>query len=191
MPLDISCPKGHYYVHHDIYTDWPEGAPYCPTCFKEWKSTNLEADTASEVFETIRKLFPFGDPRYYKNLLKRAQTHNDKNADYSGRTGDHFKNFRPAERYGVPAFIGALIRLSDKEERKTNVLMNGNTVKDESFLDTLQDEAVYADIVSILYEDFMVSNTNAHKILELLRECKTLIEEGYKPNNSNDLGPKT
>jgi len=37
MSLSVKCPKGHSYVSGDIYVNWPEEAPRCPVCFKEWE----------------------------------------------------------------------------------------------------------------------------------------------------------
>jgi hypothetical protein len=38
MALSVKCPKGHSYVSGDIYVNWPEEAPHCPVCFKEWEN---------------------------------------------------------------------------------------------------------------------------------------------------------
>jgi hypothetical protein len=32
MALGVECPKGHSYVASDIYVNWPDGLPKCPTC---------------------------------------------------------------------------------------------------------------------------------------------------------------
>ena len=42
MALLVGCPKGHSYVQSDRYENWPEGAPTCPICFREWQKNNRE-----------------------------------------------------------------------------------------------------------------------------------------------------
>lgn len=36
-PLKIECPSGHlYYEFSEKGLEWPEGAPHCPFCCKNW-----------------------------------------------------------------------------------------------------------------------------------------------------------
>lgn len=78
--------------------------------------------------------------------------HVAKDHDYAGEVP--FANFRRAENIGIPAWKGALIRMSDKWSRIENLAVKEDAqVKDESFDDTLLDIANYAIIVYILREE--------------------------------------
>ena len=46
----------------------------------------------SEIFESLRKAFPHGHPRFYEITYRLMQLHNDKNYDYA-RGGDPLGNF--------------------------------------------------------------------------------------------------
>jgi hypothetical protein len=93
-----------------------------------------------------------GDPRFYDLLNQMAELHSKKNHDYAGE--DPLSNFRISEKIGIPAWKGALIRLSDKISRIwTFAKKERLEVSDETFMDTLMDLAVYALIIILLYED--------------------------------------
>ncbi len=86
----------------------------------------------------------------FEDVLKQMlATHEAKRNDYAGE--DPFGNFRESEKLGIPAWLGALVRLSDKYTRIMN-LAGGRErkVKDETIDDTLLDLAVYAIIVLCL-----------------------------------------
>jgi len=38
---ETTCPKGHKYNESSEYIDWPEGAPHCPFCFREWDDRRI------------------------------------------------------------------------------------------------------------------------------------------------------
>lgn len=79
--------------------------------------------------------------------------HAVKDADYAGQEGP-LSNFRQCERFGVPAWKGALVRMSDKWSRLVSVMEKGGpNVKAESIDDTLDDLAVYAVIVRVLRKE--------------------------------------
>ena len=75
----------------------------------------------------------------------------NKGNDYA-EDSDRFSNFKRAERVGIPAYIGAFIRLGDKFSRLEQLLGGKEAkVKEESVADTLIDLANYANIVYQLY----------------------------------------
>jgi len=99
-----------------------------------------------------------GSLRFYELLESMADTHERKNQDYSPGA-DPFKNFRASEEIGIPAWIGAWIRLQDKVSRCTSLIrqyaQNGEiqpAVVSEKLDDTLIDLANYALLVRCLYE---------------------------------------
>jgi len=74
-----------------------------------------------------------------------------KGADY-GLENDPFSNVRATEEWGQPAWVGALIRATDKMRRLQKVA-RGGTLANESAVDSFKDLAVYAVIGLVLYEE--------------------------------------
>jgi len=96
--------------------------------------------------------FKSGHPEFYKTLYKMAEIHNRKNQDYGG--GDPVGNFYEAEKLGISAWKGCLIRLTDKYSRVIN-LASGKApaVEDEKIEDTLIDLANYAVLTLVLLKE--------------------------------------
>lgn len=92
------------------------------------------------------------DERVLAIFEELKQLHIDKDADYGG--GDSLSNFRLCEAFGVPAWKGSLIRMSDKFSRIVSLMKKGgmHSVNDEGLEDTLKDIAVYAIITLALKE---------------------------------------
>ena len=83
----------------------------------------------------------------YLELMQ--EIHEAKNSDYSPE--GEFGNFAESERVGIPAWMGAFIRLQDKYQRIVNLIRGKERkVKDEALEDTLLDLANYAIIVLCL-----------------------------------------
>ena len=92
-----------------------------------------------------------GHPRFYELLDEARELHQRKGTDYATNE-DPLKNMRGCEAFGVSAFTGCLVRMSDKWQRVQNLVNNGSAaVKDESLTDTLKDLAAYAYIGIILH----------------------------------------
>jgi len=92
----------------------------------------------------------------YKALLDEAwDLHQRKNAGYAGEdNADPWANFRMSEAFGISAFDGCLVRLSDKYIRITNLRKRPENDKvNESIRDTLQDLAAYALIAVCLLDE--------------------------------------
>ena len=83
------------------------------------------------------------------------ETHLKKSAGYSGMDNpDTFANFRLSEQLGVSAFLGCMIRLSDKFTRVVNLIKNSkNEQVGERLEDTLLDLASYALIAICLLKE--------------------------------------
>lgn len=91
---------------------------------------------------------------FHRALLEEAtKVTAAKNTDYSGEGSDAFKNFRGAESVGVPAAVGAFIRLTDKVARMARLLVAPAQVTSESFRDTVVDLVNYSVIVAALQEE--------------------------------------
>ncbi len=91
-----------------------------------------------------------GHPDFYKLLKKMGEIHDKKNHDYSEGQKDPFSNFRMCEAFGIPAWKGCLVRISDKYSRIVQLSTKKAEVKDESIEDTLMDLSCYALICIIL-----------------------------------------
>lgn len=96
-----------------------------------------------------------GHPRFFELLESLADTHDRKNAGYAGADNpDPLANFRTSEKFGVSAFLGCMVRLSDKFIRITNLIRDpSNERVGEAITDTLIDLAAYALIAIILWEE--------------------------------------
>lgn len=79
--------------------------------------------------------------------------HSKKQADY-GRpeTGDPFANVRASEDFGIPGWIGAIIRANDKV-RRLQKAARGGKLANESIEDSLLDAAVYFMIALCLFRE--------------------------------------
>jgi len=102
-----------------------------------------------------------GHPMFYSLLTEMAELHKRKDSDYAG--SKPLSNFDASESFGIPAYKGVLIRMSDKWSRITTLLKNENLmdyqangplVQDETIEDTLMDLAVYSLITIILRKEF-------------------------------------
>lgn len=95
-----------------------------------------------------------GDPAYLKLLDEMKELHLKKNAGYSGDSADRWANFRMAENFNVSAFLGCLVRMSDKFIRIQNLVRNPkNEQVGEAITDTLFDLASYALIAICLWRE--------------------------------------
>ena len=75
--------------------------------------------------------------------------HDKKQQDY-GRANDPFANVRSTEDWGQPAWVGAMIRATDKL-RRLQKAAQGGTMANESVEDSFMDLAVYSIIGLCLY----------------------------------------
>lgn len=110
----------------------------------------METSTLIKRIEGLKTLG--GHPRFYELLLQAAEIQAKKNHDYA-MDSDPLSNLRQAEGFGVPAYKGVLIRLSDKWSRIQELSKKPSLVKSESVVDTLMDMSIYALLAIILYEE--------------------------------------
>jgi len=97
-----------------------------------------------------------GSGAYLQLLDAMSKLHLDKNAGY-GSQHDAWSNFRLSEQWGVPAYIGCLVRMSDKYQRLQNLIADPTNDKvGESIVDTAMDLAAYALIFVCLWQEYLV-----------------------------------
>ena len=82
-------------------------------------------------------------------LNEMKELHDRKQADY-GRETDPFANVRASEDFGIPGWVGSLVRANDKM-RRLQAVANGSELKNEGVEDSLIDLANYAVIALVLY----------------------------------------
>ena len=88
---------------------------------------------------------------FHRLLTEIGALHDRKQRDY-GSSSDPFANVRASQEFGVPAWVGALIRLNDKVTRLKSFATRGE-LANESAEDSMLDIAVYALIALILYRE--------------------------------------
>lgn len=91
------------------------------------------------------------DARFHELLGELAALYNKKQLDY-GKGDDPFANVRGAEEWGIPAWVGAMIRATDKIKRLQTFAAKGS-LANEGVEDSFKDLAVYAMIGLCLYEE--------------------------------------
>lgn len=88
--------------------------------------------------------------RFHQLLVEMGELHDRKQEDY-GRGDDPFANVRASEEWGIPGWVGAMIRLNDKV-RRLQALRTKGSLANEAAVDSFMDIAVYALIALVLYE---------------------------------------
>lgn len=92
-----------------------------------------------------------GDPRFKAILDEMWALHQKKAADY-GTDSDLLSNLRGSEAFGIPAWLGALIRMNDKV-RRLQTFARKKSLVNESVEDSLTDLACYAILALILLRE--------------------------------------
>ena len=94
---------------------------------------------------------PKGDPRFHALLQQLGELHDRKQADY-GSESDPFANIRATLEFGMPAWVGGLMRANDKMHRLKQFARRG-TLANEGAEDSMLDLAVYSLIALILFRE--------------------------------------
>jgi hypothetical protein len=94
---------------------------------------------------------------FHQLLQEMGELHDRKQRDY-GRADDPFANVRNSAAFGVPAWVGCMMRANDKMARiqgAAQQLANNGEINmaNESLEDSLLDLAVYSLIGLILYRE--------------------------------------
>lgn len=88
---------------------------------------------------------------FYAILDEARAMHDAKQRDY-GRDTDPFANVRASEDFGIPGWLGAVIRCNDKMRRLQTFAVKG-TLANEGVEDALLDGLVYFGIALALYRE--------------------------------------
>lgn len=91
------------------------------------------------------------NPAFMALIDEIKELHESKNHDYA-TDADPLSNLRRSEAFGVPAWKGVLVRLTDKWSR-IEQLASGKAPKHESLRDSLIDNAVYSLLAIVLLDE--------------------------------------
>lgn len=97
--------------------------------------------------------------RFHDILKELGALHDAKQADY-GRENDPFANVRGTTEWGVPAWVGAMVRANDKVKRLQNLATKGS-LSNEAAEDSFKDLAVYSIIGLVLFEEEAACETES------------------------------
>jgi hypothetical protein len=103
------------------------------------------------VPSTVAVVESSGSPDFDAVLTELTRLHAAKNQDY-GRAADPYANVRASEDWGIPPWVGAMVRATDKLRRLQTFAQKG-TLANEGVEDSLLDLAVYAVIGLLLYRE--------------------------------------
>lgn len=93
-----------------------------------------------------------GDQRYFAILEELAHLHVKKAADYG--TEDPLTNLRNSAEFGIPNWVGCMLRANDKMRRIKSMAVKGKLVN-ESLEDSLLDLASYSILGLILFREMV------------------------------------
>jgi hypothetical protein len=108
-----------------------------------------------EVSQFLRSICTTQDharlPAFSAILAELDEMQKRKGKDY-GVTGDPLANLRASAAFGIPAWVGTIVRANDKMNRVKAFVRNGR-LENESIEDSLLDLAVYAIHALRLYRE--------------------------------------
>ncbi len=108
--------------------------------------------------------------RFHDILKELGDLHDKKQKDY-GTDEDPFNNIRAsAKEWGIPAWVGAMLRATDKVRRLQKFADKGE-LANESVIDAFADLAVYAVIARVMYEEELERRKNTVDVEEEESDC--------------------
>jgi len=146
LDLGVTLPKGDPLKMEEVSIKEPNPQDVCrdQAVSEEYAEAVAEMDAAGATY------VPQFDP--FTTILNELELlHNRKRADY-GSNSDPYANVRASAEFGIPPWIGVMVRLNDKVKR-IKAAATGSTLQNESIIDSFNDLAVYAIIARILYEE--------------------------------------
>ncbi len=97
-------------------------------------------------------------------ILKEVQAMHDKKSKDYGRPGDPYYNIRGSEDFGIPSWVGALMRANDKMKR-LQLAASGGTLANEGVEDSLLDMITYLTIALDEYRSY------EHQYVSMCGKC--------------------
>ena len=100
----------------------------------------------------------------FNNILKEVQAMHDKKSRDYGRPGDPYYNIRGSEDFGIPSWVGAVMRANDKMKR-LQLAAAGGTLANEGVEDSLLDMITYLTIALDEYRSYQ------HEYVSMCSKC--------------------
>jgi len=97
--------------------------------------------------------------KFYQLLKEAGELHDKKQNDY-GAENDPFANVRASEDFGIPGWVGCMMRANDKMKRIQKAA-SGKELSNESLRDSLMDLAVYSLIGIVLLEELIEKSNDS------------------------------
>lgn len=137
----------------------PASKPYVPMAeqCEQIQSRVREAVQSSAISGQVAKRIESdtkpdrGHPEFRRILDDVWRMHCRKGSDY-GTDVDVFQNIRQSEEFGIPGWLGAVLRANDKVSRLKAYAQKG-TLANEGVEDSLMDLAAYAIIALVLHRE--------------------------------------
>mgnify|MGYP001572814891 CR=1 FL=1 len=101
--------------------------------------------------QRVKEPNKMGDTRFHAILKEISDLHDRKSSDYATEA-DPYANIRGASDWGIPQWVGAMIRATDKVKRLQKYARTGS-LTNESAEDAFMDLAVYALIALVLHRE--------------------------------------
>jgi len=115
------------------------------------KGVMTQEDYKKKVIKDFLSIWRWGDPEFYKIIIEACKMHEKKNRGYAGKRNP-LANFYECEAFGIKAWKGCLVRMSDKWARMKTLVKEENdpvlieAKKMESLEDTIFDLGIYSFI---------------------------------------------
>jgi hypothetical protein len=95
----------------------------------------------------------------FDSILKEVVALHDKKSKDYGRPTDPYYNIRGSEDFGIPSWVGAVMRANDKMKR-LQVAASGKALANESVEDSLLDMITYLTIALDVYRTYNFKYTS-------------------------------
>ena len=135
--MNTYCTCGHGASFHND----PENPDGCLSLLCECDGRAAWSDTVNRSIE----------PRFDDILHEIRETHVRKSAEYGTRE-DHYANIRASAAWGMPAWVCAAMRATDKATRLQSLVANGQA-RPENAREWLLEIANYAIICAVMLDE--------------------------------------
>jgi hypothetical protein len=123
--------------------------------------------------------------RFHQLLAEIGVLHDAKQRDY-GTNDDPFANVRSSSAWGMPAWVGAMVRATDKVKRLQTLASRGS-LGHEPAVDAFKDLAVYALIGLVLFEEESANRPDrAEQVRQFLARPEPQVRYRVIPPTTSD-----
>lgn len=152
LPLEVIAdtePDEEDQLWENTLMDGLEDELYPAVAFPSQGQWTKYLDKVRQIAEYSGRRHP-SSVRFHKILKELGELHDQKSVGY-GTDEDPLANVRASAEWGMPAWVGAMVRLGDKLKRLQAYAQKGE-LPFEAVEDAFRDAAVYAVIGLVLFE---------------------------------------